>query len=80
MCDRLNCAVRADSLATFGTVGISVVVKEGAPRLDIPSEEKFRDAMLAARSVVHAGQKPSGTHIGKVTEQLGIADAISSSR
>ena len=68
--------VRADSRATFGTVGISVVVKEGAPPPDISSKEKFRDAMLAARSVVHAtpGKTPSGTHMGKVMEQLGIAD------
>jgi molybdate transport system substrate-binding protein len=70
--------VRADSRATFGTVGISVVVKEGAPRPDISSKEKFRDAMLAARSVVHAtpGKTPSGTHMGKVMEQLKIADAM----
>ncbi len=72
--------VRADGRATFGTVGISVVVKDGARRPDISSREKFRDAMLAARSVVHAtpGQTPSGTHMGKVMEQLGIADAMAS--
>ena len=70
--------VRADSRATFGTVGISAVVKEGAPRPDISSKERFRAAMLAARSVVHAtpGKTPSGTHMGKVMGQLGIADAM----
>jgi len=70
--------LRADSRATFGTVGISVVVKAGAPQPDISSKEKFRDAMLAARAFVHAtpGQTPSGTHMGKVMEQLGIADAM----
>ncbi len=70
--------VRADSRGTFGAVGIDVVVKEGAPRPDISSKEKFRAAMLAAHSVVHAtpGKTPSGTHLGKVMEQLGIADAI----
>src|SRR6516165_4824729 len=70
--------VRADSRAIFGTVGVSVVVEEGAPRPDISSKEKFRDAMLAARSVVHAtpGKTPSGTHMRKVMEQLGIADAM----
>ena len=70
--------VRTDSRTTFGTVGVSVVVKEGAPRPDISSKEKFRDAMLAAHSVVHAtpGKTPSGTHMGKVMEQLGIADAM----
>ena len=70
--------VRADARATFGIVGISVVVKEGAPKPDISTKEKFREAMLAARSVVHAtpGKTPSGTHMGKVMEQLGIADAM----
>ena len=70
--------VRTDARGILGTVGISVVVKEGAPRPDISSKEKFRDAMLAARSVVHAtpGKTPSGTHMGKVMEQLGIADAV----
>jgi molybdate transport system substrate-binding protein len=70
--------VRADSRVTFGTVGVSGVVKEGTPRPDISSKAKFRDAMLAARSVVHAtpGKTPSGTHMGKVMQQLGIADAM----
>jgi molybdate transport system substrate-binding protein len=70
--------VRADSRATLGTVGISVVVKEGASRPDISSKEKFRDAMLAARSIVHAtpGKTPSGTHMSKVMEQLGIAETM----
>ncbi len=70
--------VRADSRATFGIVGISVVVKDGAAKPDISTKEKFRAAMLAARSVVHAtpGKTPSGTHMGKVMEQLGIADAM----
>jgi molybdate transport system substrate-binding protein len=70
--------LRADGRAVFGTVGISVAVKEGAPRPDISSKEKFREAMLAARSVVHStpGKTPSGTHMGRVMEQLGIADAM----
>lgn len=70
--------LRPDSRATFGTVGISVVVKEGAQRPDISSKDKFRDAMLAARAVIHStpGKTPSGTHLGRVMEQLGIADAM----
>ncbi len=70
--------VRADARGTFGIVGTSVAVKEGARPPDISTKEKFRDAMLAARSVVHAtpGKTPSGSHMGKVMEQLGIADAM----
>jgi molybdate transport system substrate-binding protein len=72
--------VRAVGRVVFGTVGISVVVKAGTRPPDISSKEKFRDAMLAARSVVHAtpGQTPSGTHMGKVMDDLGIADAMAS--
>src|SRR5271165_5438441 len=33
--------LRADARATFGSVGVSVVVKEGAPKPDISSKEKF---------------------------------------
>ncbi len=70
--------VRADARAMFGTLGVSVVVKEGAAKPDISTKEKFKAAMLAAKSVVHAtpGKTPSGTHMGKVMEQLGIADAM----
>lgn len=70
--------LRANSESTFGTVGISVVVKEGASQPDISTKEKFREAMLSARSIVHAtpGKTPSGTHMGKVMEQLGIVDAV----
>lgn len=70
--------VRADALAPFGTVAISVVVKEGAAKPDISTVDKFREAMLAARSVVHAtpGKTPSGIHMAKVLDQLGITDAI----
>ncbi|MGH6665830.1 MAG: molybdate ABC transporter substrate-binding protein [Pseudolabrys sp.] len=70
--------VRADARATFGNLGISVVVKEGASKPDISTKEKFKAALLAAKSVVHAtpGQTPSGNHMAKVIEQLGIVDAM----
>ena len=70
--------VRTDARAAFGTVTISVIVKEGAAKPDISTVDKFREAMLAARSVVHStpGRTPSGIHMAKVLEQLGITDAI----
>jgi len=70
--------LRADARAVFGNLGVSVVVKAAAPKPDISTKEKFRAAMLAARSIVHAtpGKTPSGTHLGKVMQELGIADAI----
>ncbi len=70
--------LRNDARATFGSIGVTVVVKAGAPKPDISTKEKFRAAMLAARSIIHAtpGKTPSGTHLGKVMQDLGIAEAI----
>jgi len=70
--------MRADGWATLGNVGITVIVKQGATPPDISTPEKFREAMLAARTVVHATPTatPSGAHMAKVIDQLGIADAM----
>ncbi len=70
--------VRADTLSPFGTVSISVIVKEGTPKPDISTVDKFKEALLVAKSVVHAtpGKTPSGIHMGKVLDQLGLTDAI----
>jgi molybdate transport system substrate-binding protein len=69
---------QSDGRKTFGTVGVSVIVKTGTDQPDISSEEKFKAAMLAARSIVHAtpGQTPSGDHMAKVMNQLGITSQI----
>ena len=66
----------------LGSVGIGVIVREGAPRPDISTAESFRDALLNARSVVHANPAatPSGAHLAGVIEKLGIADAIAAKR
>src|SRR5262249_27390506 len=70
--------LRADGWARLGNVGISVIVRQGAPLPDISSPENFRKALLEAHTVVHATPTatPSGAHMAKVIEQLGIADAM----
>lgn len=57
-----------------------VAVKQGTPRPDISTAEKFKQALLAAKSIAYSGpgSGASGAHIAKVVEQLGIADAIRS--
>ncbi len=69
---------RPDAWAKLGIVSVGLVVREGATKPDISSLEKFKTAMLSAKSVVHAdpGATPSGAHLGKMWEQLGIADAM----
>jgi molybdate transport system substrate-binding protein len=72
--------MRAEGRATLGQVGVTVIVRQGAPRPDISTPENFRKALLDARTVVHATPTatPSGAHMAKVIEQLGIADAMRS--
>jgi len=56
-----------------------VAVRAGAPRPDISTPEKFRNALLAAKSVCFSGGA-SGMHIVNVFERLGIGDAIEAKR
>ncbi len=69
---------RRDAWAKLGIVSVGLVVREGAAKPDISSLENFKQAMLGAKSVVHAnpGATPSGAHLAKVWEQLGIAEAM----
>ena len=70
--------VRADTRAAFGTYGLSIVVQEGKPKPDVSTREKFRDAMIAARSVAHSPpvQTPSGTYVHNMLGELGLADIM----
>jgi len=70
--------MRAEGRAALGGVGIYVIVRQGAAIPDISTPEAFRKALLDARSVVHATPTatPSGAHMAKVIEQLGITDAM----
>jgi len=64
----------------LGIVRVGLVVREGAPKPDIATLDTFKKAVLEAKSVVHANPAatPSGAHLAKVWEQLGIADAVKS--
>ena len=70
--------LRGDARAALGTVRIGLVVREGTEAPDISTLDGFKRAMLEAHSVVHSNPAatPSGAHLAKVWEQLGIADAM----
>jgi molybdate transport system substrate-binding protein len=70
--------VRAEGRAVLGLVSINAVVRAGAPKPDLSTADKVRQAILRSRTITHAtpGATPSGTHMGKLVEQLGIADAM----
>jgi molybdate transport system substrate-binding protein len=78
-----------DEMATLGKVlaasrlpvarsATMVAVKQGAPRPDISTAEKLKQALLAARAVAYSGPGAgvSGAHIARMMERLGIADAM----
>lgn len=68
-------AAKAQGRAVLGVVGLSVIVPTGAAKPDLSSADTFVHAMRAARAVVHStpGVTPSGTHLGKMMECLGLA-------
>jgi molybdate transport system substrate-binding protein len=67
--------VRPDSRVNVASGGIGVVVKAGAPKIDISSGESIKKALLAAKSFAYSAG-PSGLHIEKVIRDWGIYDAV----
>jgi molybdate transport system substrate-binding protein len=70
--------LRGDARAALGTVRIGLIVREEAAKPDIATLDAFKAAMLGAKSVVHSNPAatPSGGHLGKMWDGLGIADAM----
>jgi len=71
--------VAGGATAVLFRAPIAVAVKEGAPKPDISSDEKFKQALLNAKSIAYvdpASGGTSGIHIAKVLEKLGIADQV----
>ncbi len=71
--------VAPGSKVLLASVGVGVVVKEGAAKPDISTVDKFKQALLAAKSVAYidpASGGSSGIYVDKLLEKLGIADQI----
>lgn len=70
--------VRAEGRAVLGLVSINAVVRTGATKPDLSTPDKVKQVMLNSRAITHAtpGATPSGTHMGKLIETLGIANAM----
>ena len=73
-----NGVVQAQGRAILGHVSVNAVVRTGAPKPDLSTPDKVKQAILNSRAIVHAtpGATPSGTHMGKLIEQFGISDAM----
>jgi len=71
--------IAAGSRVNVASVGVGVVVKDGAPKPDVSTVEAFKRALLAAKSVAYidpASGGSSGLYIDKLLDRLGIADQI----
>jgi molybdate transport system substrate-binding protein len=69
--------MRQEGRGVLVRVGVGVIVREGAPRPDISTGEAMRKLLLAARKIaVPEPTTPSGAHMNRVMEQLGVADAV----
>jgi molybdate transport system substrate-binding protein len=69
----------AGSRVMLASVGVGVVVKEGAPKPDVSTVEAFKKALIDAKSVAYidpASGGSSGIYIDKLLVTLGIADQI----
>ena len=71
--------IAAGSAVHIADSTIGIAVARGAPKPDISTPEKFKQAMLAAKSIACSkpvGGGQSGVHLAKVFEQLGITAAM----
>jgi molybdate transport system substrate-binding protein len=71
--------IRPSASAVLGRIGIGVAAKEGNTVPDIGTSEKFKAAMLKARSITYmdpAAGASSGIATAKILRDLGIADEM----
>lgn len=55
---------------------VGIAVAKGAPKPDISTSEKFKQALLNATSIAHSKTGASGLYFASLIEKLGLADAL----
>jgi molybdate transport system substrate-binding protein len=53
-----------------------MAVRKGAPRPDIGTPEKLKQALLAAKSLAHSKTGASGIYFAGLIDRLGLGDAL----
>lgn len=69
--------VLAGSRVDLAHSGVAIAVRQGAPKIDISSEDAVKAAVLAAKSLSYS-TGPSGVQLAKLFERWGIAEQIKS--
>jgi molybdate transport system substrate-binding protein len=76
-----NGKAAADNVTALASAGISVAIRQGAPKPDISSPDALKRTLLAAKSISYvdpATGGASGIHFAKVLDRLGIAHEMQS--
>lgn len=69
--------LRAEGRSELARIGIGVLIREGAKDPDISTPDAVREMLLAARSIaVPLPQGLTGSHLMRMMDRLGIADAV----
>jgi len=68
--------IAPESRVNLARSGLGVAVRKGLPKPDIGSMQAFKDALLAAKSVVRSTEGTSGVYFEKLLGQLGIAEQM----
>src|SRR5262249_42280209 len=72
-------ALRSEGRIVFARVGIAIIVRKGTALPDISTPNAVRKMLLDARSIeLPPPNGPAGSHLARMIEQLGIADAVRS--
>jgi molybdate transport system substrate-binding protein len=68
--------LRAGSLRPLAQASFGLGVKHGAPLPDISTPQRFRQALLSARSVAYSLTGASGIHFQDVMDRLDITETV----
>ncbi len=69
-------AIVAESCVDLGRSGLGVSVRKGAAKPDIATVENFKQALLAAASIVRSAEGASGHYFEELLDRLGIGEAV----
>ena len=64
------------SRAVIARTGLGLMVKSGAPKLDVATVEAFKQTLLSAQSLTYVPAGASGVAFKATAEKLGIAAAL----
>jgi molybdate transport system substrate-binding protein len=69
--------LRSEGRGVLARVGLAVITPESAPQAGISTSDAIRQMLLDAKTVaVPEPSTPSGAHLVRMIEQLGITDAV----